>query len=164
MHNNFRLCGVFHVSCFDSDGNLRWEAEAKNLVVNTGLQHALDVIFLSATQIASWFIGITGASPIADAGDTMVTHAGWAEVVGYDELVRQGYVGVRTGQTLTNSASPALFTIGGDITIGGLFVTTDDTKGGADGTLFSIAAFTTGDKIASVGNILSVTYSLSAST
>ena len=30
--------GVFHVQCFDKDGNLKWEDEMHNLVVNVGLQ------------------------------------------------------------------------------------------------------------------------------
>ena len=30
--------GVYKVQCHDVDGNLKWEAEAPNLVVNVGLQ------------------------------------------------------------------------------------------------------------------------------
>ena len=29
--------GVYHMQCFDKDGNLKWEAECPNLVVNGGL-------------------------------------------------------------------------------------------------------------------------------
>ena len=30
--------GVYHVQCHDKDGNLKWSAESKNLVVSAGLQ------------------------------------------------------------------------------------------------------------------------------
>ena len=33
-----RAGGVFHIKCFDKDGNLKWEDSAHNLVVNEGLQ------------------------------------------------------------------------------------------------------------------------------
>ena len=31
--------GVFHVECFDKDGNLKWKTSEHNLVVNEGLQN-----------------------------------------------------------------------------------------------------------------------------
>ena len=30
--------GVFTATCYDKDGNFKWEAKAHNLVVNVGLQ------------------------------------------------------------------------------------------------------------------------------
>jgi hypothetical protein len=44
MESGFKVGGVFYVKCFDKDGNLKWEDEAKNLVTDDGLDHILDVI------------------------------------------------------------------------------------------------------------------------
>ena len=31
--------GVYHIECHDKDGNLKWQADSKNLVVNAGLAY-----------------------------------------------------------------------------------------------------------------------------
>ena len=42
--------GVYKVQCHDKDGNLKWEAEAPNLVVNGGLQD-MNAKYLSLIHI-----------------------------------------------------------------------------------------------------------------
>jgi hypothetical protein len=41
--------GVFNVKCFDKDGNLKWEENAHNLVVNEGLQLMNDEFFTGSS-------------------------------------------------------------------------------------------------------------------
>ena len=110
----------------------------KNKIVDEGL----DYILTSGLVTPSLYLGLTGATPVAAAGDTMASHAGWAEEQGYDEATRQAWTEAgASGGVITNSASPAQFTIDNtDPTVGGLFLTTDNTKGGSGGTLISIAA------------------------
>ena len=47
------LGGTFYVECF-RDGKLLWKEPIKNLVVNEGLQNAIDSALLNGTQITTW--------------------------------------------------------------------------------------------------------------
>jgi hypothetical protein len=61
---------------------------------------------------------------------------------------------------ITNSSSPAIFTINAGATIGGAFLISNNTKGGTTGTLFSAADFSGGDKPVLSGDTFNVTYTL----
>jgi hypothetical protein len=50
------------------------------------------------------------------------------------------------------------FSINGTTTVAGAFLTTDNTKGGTAGTLFSASDFTGGDRLLQSGDTLNVTY------
>jgi hypothetical protein len=161
--------GVFNIICRDKDGNLKWQAESKNLVVNVGLQYmagtALDG---TTTRVTSWFLGLygAGASNTPAAGDTMASHAGWTEVTAYSNGTRVAatFVAATTANpsVVTNTASAAVFNINGTATVGGAFLTSNDTKGGTTGTLFSAADFgSPGDRSVVNSDTLSVTYTFS---
>ena len=83
------------------------------------------------------------------------------EAARYDEATRLvGVQGAAAGKSVTNS-SPSTFTMdGSDATIGGAFITTDNTKDGTSGTLIALKAFTDGDKSVSDGDTLNVTYTI----
>jgi hypothetical protein len=62
----------------------------------------------------------------------------------------------------TNSASPAVYSINGSTTVGGAFLTSNNTKGGTTGILFSAADFQSpGDRSVVNGDTLTVTYTFS---
>lgn len=153
------------VECRDKFGNLKWTDEFDNLVVNAGLDDALDKHFKGSSYTAAWYVGLTDGTPTFAAGDTMASHAGWTEVTAYDEAARQTLtLGSVSGQSVDNSASKAQFTISTNSTvIGGCFVATDSTKGGSSGTLYGGGAFSAGDKTLDDGDTLSVQVTLSAS-
>jgi hypothetical protein len=160
--------GKFTMNCYDKDGKLKWEAEEKNLVVNTGLQYMCGTGLTSTTQITSWFIGLygAGASNTPAAGDTMASHAGWTEVVPYSQATRPActFATATTANpsVATNSASVAVFSINATATIGGAFLVSNSTKLGSTGTLFSAADFAApGDRSVISGDTLNVTYTLS---
>jgi len=160
--------GVYYVECHDKDGNLKWSAESKNLVVNVGLQYMAGTALTSVTQITTWYIGLygAGASNTPAAGDTMSSHAGWTEVVPYSNATRvQATFATATTanpSVVTNSASPATFNINATSTVGGAFLTSGSAKSGTTGTLFSAADFQSpGDRSVVSGDILSVSYSFS---
>jgi hypothetical protein len=160
--------GVYHVQCHDKDGNLKWEAQSKNLVVNEGLQYMAGSALTSVTQITSWFIGLygAGASNTPAAGDTMASHAGWTEVVAYSNATRVAatFATATTANpsVVTNTASPATFNINGTTTVGGAFLTSGSAKSGTTGTLFSAADFgSPGDRSVVASDTLSVTYTFS---
>jgi len=160
--------GVYHVECHDKDGNLKWAADSKNLVVNEGLQYMAGSALTSVTQITTWYLGLygAGASNTPAAGDTMASHAGWTEVVAYSNATRV-VATLATATTAnpsvaTNSASPAVFNINGTATVGGAFLTSGSAKSGTTGTLFSAADFgSPGDRSVVSGDTLSVTYTFS---
>jgi hypothetical protein len=160
--------GVFAIKCHDKDGNLKWEAQSKNLVVNAGLRYMAGSALTSVTQITTWYLGLYGAgsSNTPAAGDTMASHAGWTEVTTYSNANRVTAT-LATATTanpsvVTNSASPAVFNINGTTTVGGAFLTSENTKGGTTGTLFSAADFgSPGDRSVVNSDTLSVTYTFS---
>lgn len=164
MKSKSRFGGIFVVECRDPRGRLKWRDTAKNLVVNVGLDHILDVLFKGGTPTNPWYVGLTDGTPTVAAGDTMASHAGWVEVVAYDEATRQEFVeGAIASQSLNNSASKAAFTISSDsTTIGGAFLASNSTRGGSTGTLLCVGAFTGGDKSADDGDTLQVQYTYSA--
>ena len=160
--------GVFNIICRDKDGNLKWQAESKNLVVNVGLQYMAGSALTSVTQITTWYLGLygAGASNTPAAGDTMASHAGWTEVTDYSNAnrVTATFVTATTADpsVVTNTASPAVFNINGTTTVGGAFLTSENTKGGTTGTLFSAADFgSPGDRSVVNSDTLSVTYTFS---
>jgi len=163
MKSNTKFKGEWTFECFDKSGNLKWIEECKNLVVNVGLQHILDVIFSGGTAADPWYVGLTDGTPTVAAGDTMASHAGWAEVTAYDEATRQEWVEVRSNQSMTNAASKAVFTISSAATvIGGGILCSLNNKGGSTGTIMSGVAFTGGDKTLDDDDVLNVTYVFSA--
>lgn len=160
--------GVYHIECHDKDGNLKWQADSKNLVVNAGLAYMAGTALTSVAQITSWYLGLygAGASNTPAAGDTMSSHAGWTEVVAYSNATRVAatFATATTANpsVVTNSASPAAFNINGTTTVGGAFLTSGSAKSGTTGTLFSAADFgSPGDRSVVSGDTLSVTYTFS---
>ena len=160
--------GVYHVECRDKDGNLKWTAESKNLVVNAGLRYMAGTALTSVTQITTWYLGLygSGATNSPAAGNTMDSHSSWTEVTAYSNAnrVTATFATATTASpsVVTNTASPAVFNINGTTTVGGAFLTSDNTKGGTTGTLFSAADFgSPGDRSVVSGDTLSVTYTFS---
>lgn len=160
--------GVYHVECRDKDGNLKWTAESKNLVVNAGLRYMAGTALTSVTQITTWYLGLygSGATNAPAAGNTMDSHSSWTEVTDYSNAnrVTATFATATTASpsVVTNTASPAVFNINGTTTVGGAFLTSENTKGGTTGTLFSAADFgSPGDRSVVSGDTLSVTYTFS---
>jgi len=160
--------GVYKIQCHDKDGNLKWEDEAPNLVVNVGLQDMNAKYFTGSAYTAAWYIGLygSGSTNSPAAGDTMSSHAGWTEVTAYSQATRPactfGTPTTANPSVATNSASPASFSINATTTVGGAFLTSNSTKSGTTGTLYSAADFSSpGDRSVVSGDTLSVTYTLS---
>ena len=160
--------GVFTVQCFDSEGNLKWTEENHNLVVNVGLKDMNEKYFTGSSYTAAWYIGLYGAAASNDpaAGDTMSSHAGWTEITDYTEATRPAAT-FSTSTTadpsvISNSSSVAVFTINATTVVGGAFLTSNSTKGGTTGILFSASDFQSpGDRSVASGDVLNVTYQFS---
>lgn len=164
-----QLGGVFTLTCRDKDGNVKWTAEAHNLVVNAGLKDMNDKYFSGSSYTAAWYLGLYGAaaSSTPAAGDTAASHAGWTEVTAYSNATRPAasFAAASTANpsVISNAASPAVYNINGSATVGGAFLISNSTKGGTTGVLFSAADFQApGDRSVVNGDTLSLTYTFSA--
>jgi hypothetical protein len=163
-----RAGGVFHVQCFDKEGNLKWEADKHNLVVNAGLKDMNDKYFTGSGYTATWYIGLYGPAASNDpaATDTAASHPGWTEITPYSNATRPacsfGAATTADPSVITNSGSPAQFSINATATVGGAFLISDNTKGGSTGVLFSAVDFASpGDRAVVSGDTLLVTYTFS---
>lgn len=166
-----KAIGKYFFECYDKDGNRKWIDEAKNLVVTEGLQYMAGTGLDGATsRITVWYIGLVtgpGASNTYLPANTMGSHAGWAENIDYSEGVRQtaqfAASTLASPSVVTNAANKAEFTMNNSATIAGAFLTSNNTKNGTTGTLFSVANFQGGDRSVANGDTLQVTYQFSLS-
>lgn len=159
--------GRYMVQCHDALGNLKWETEVEdNLVVNVGLKDMNDKYFAGSSYSATWYLGlITGPGVTTSASDTMASH-GWTEFTGYSQATRVtcsfGSATTANPSVITNSSSPAAFSINATGTVGGAFLASNSTKSGTTGILFSEKAFSSpGDRSVVNGDTLTVTYTFS---
>ena len=161
-----RAGGVFHVQCLDKDGNLKWETSEHNLVVNEGLQNMNTEYFKGSTYSASFFLGLItgpGSGTTFAAADTLASKA-WTEYTDYAgsrKAVTFGTATTADPSVISNSASPASFTISGaGGTVAGAFLCT--VSSGTSGVLFSESDFQSpGDRVVVSGDTLNVTYTFS---
>jgi len=162
------LSSHYHIEARDPQGSLKWTDDFDNLVTNEGLDDSLTQHLKGSNYSAAWYVGLLSATPTFIAGNTMGTHAGWTEVVAYDEAVRQTLtLGAVSGQSVSNTASPAVFTISTNGTdIGGAFVALHSAKaadsGYNTGVLYGGGAFTAGNKSLDDGDTLTVTITMTA--
>ena len=161
-----RAGGVFHVQCFDKDGNLKWDTSEHNLVVNEGLQNMNTQYFKGSTYTAAFFLGLItgpGSGTTFAAADTLASK-GWTEYTDYSGSRKSVTFGTATTadpSVISNSASPSAFTISGaGGVIAGAFLCT--VASGTSGVLFSESDFQSpGDRTVVAGDTLNVTYTFS---
>lgn len=142
-----------------------WSETVPNITVNTGLDDILDKYWKGSAYTAAHYVGLASSTPTFAAADTMASHAGWTEPTTYSESVRQTLtLGTVASQSVDNSASKAVFSINGTVTVGGAFITTNNTKGGTTGTLIGGAALTEGNRSLINGDTLNVQATLTAAS
>jgi hypothetical protein len=154
------VTGAYTVECFDADGNLKWSDQIKNLVVTVGKNDLLDKYFAGSAYTATWYLGLINSGGTYAAGDTMASHATWTENVGYSAATRPAPVwsAASAGSKATTATA---FAINATSTIGGAFLTSNNTKSGTTGILYSAGNFTGGNRSVASGDTLNVTYTAS---
>jgi len=168
------LEGVYVAECYDAQGNLKWSDKFENLTTNVGRANLMDSYFAN-TGGGAIVMGLAG--PVAGPaftpayGDTQGTHTGWNEIGGANAPT---YTGTRktpsfSAATVANpsvltTSAVVVFTMSGSGTVSGAFINVGGSSAidNTTGTLFSIGAFTAGDKIVTSGDTINVTYTLSA--
>ena len=173
--------GHYHVVCRDKAGNIKWEEEFPNLVVQAGKELMLNTLLRTSGTYTTVgpFLGLTNATLTPAATDTMTTLVGGGkEFINYTvsaSAVRGTAVfgaATSTGSTpsnvTTSTAAPITYTItGAGGTVYGCFLVTGpgavSTQSSTAGTLYSEGNFATA-KITTAGDTVSVTYSTTATS
>lgn len=154
--------GVFSIDHMRG-GELLETIQSPNIIVNEGLDHILSAVYNAGSQITAWYVGIFEGNYTPVAGDTganIVANA--TECTAYDEANRVAWVeAAPSGQSITNSASKATFTINATKTVYGAFLISTNTKSDTAGTLMAASKFAASRSVVATDQLL-VTYTLSA--
>lgn len=150
--------GFFDVWYYEH-GKPLWKETVPNGAVLVGRNAMLDGMFNAGSPGANWYLGLIDNSAFdefADA-DTMSSHAGWTEFTSYTAATRPawGHGSASSGVVLNSTLTT--FTMSAIGTIKGLFLASDNTKGGTSGTLWATGAFATPRSVAS-GGVLPIRY------
>jgi len=155
------LKGKFQIQHFNKAGELVGNYDVPNGIVDIGINTLLDVMFDSGSQITTWYIGLinNAGTPTLSNSDTMGSHV-WTESQDYAAGTRPEWTaGEPSSRTITNAA-PVDFAIDDTVTLKGIFIVSNNTKGGTTGILWSTAQFAT-LVTANNGDTLKVTYTVS---
>lgn len=161
LNSQLKYIGKYNI-IHERDGKIIGEYEHQNVVANEGKNLNLDVCFGSVAK-PTWYMGLMDdtVGSFASSGDTMSSHAGWHEMTGYSNGTRPAWgPDAAASQSMTNS-TPVSFSITATANIVGGFITTNSTKGGTSGTLWSAGTFSTISVIS--GDTLRLTYTLTVS-
>jgi hypothetical protein len=166
LKNKASAGGVYKIQCIGADGQLKWEQDTPNLVVNQGLQNMNTTYFNSGTQVTTWYVGLItgpGSGTTITAADTLASKA-WTEFTNYTGNRKAAVFGTATTadpSVIANSGSPAQYAItGAGGTVAGAFLASVAT--GTSGVLFSASDFQSpGDRVVVSGDTLNVTYTFS---
>jgi len=163
VKQKIKLGGIFEVVCIDINGEEKWREEVGNLVTNEGLNHILDAVIHAATPTDPWYVALFEDDYTPLAGDTYAS-PGYTESTAYSQVSRPEYEeAAPSGQSITNSANPASFSINATKTIYGASIVGGSNKGDvASGEVLLCAAKFSSSKAVENGDTLNVTYTLSA--
>jgi hypothetical protein len=139
----------------------KWFDTIENLVPTAGKNLVCEGALGNAAQGAV-AMGLKGSGTPA-AGDTMASHATWSEITNFAARLTPSFSAASGGTKATSATVNFAFTSGSGVTVAGCFVVVggSTTIGNTSGTLLSAGDFSGGNKIASTGDTVQVTYSLS---
>jgi len=141
----------------------KWVDEVENLVTTVGKNDLLDKYLAGSAYTAAWYLGLVdgASSPTYNAADTAASHAGWTESTAYSNANRPtpSFNAAASGSKATTATA---FNINATATIAGVFLISNNTKGGTTGILYSCGNFTGGNRAVANGDTLNVTYTASA--
>jgi hypothetical protein len=150
-------CLSYDLICLDAEGNEKWRECLHNLVTTEGKNDILDKYFKGSSYTAAWYLGLKGSGTAA-AGDTLASHAGWAEVSPYSGNRPAITFGTTSGGS--NTATAVSISITGSATVAGAFMAS--ASSGSSGKLYSVADFASPRTVAS-GDTMNVTPTVSVS-
>ena len=159
--------GVFDIEVKDKLGNLISRSRAENIITDEGLNSILNVNLHAATQITAWYCVIFETDTTPD-GDTTYAVPVFTEFAAYDEATRPAYVEAEsTAESITNSASKAVFTANatktlyGAALVGGGSAPTTKSNVAGGGTLLCAGKFAASQPVVD-DNVVNLTYTVTA--
>lgn len=175
--------GWYDVKCYDSEGNLKWEDKAPNLVTAVGKQALFDFYFgatgtAGGTAAGANYLGLCGGTATYTAADTMASKA-WSEVglatapayTGNRQSINwtaASSTGTSPSNVTTKTGGAITFAMTSSGTVNGCFInggaSASATKDTTTGVLYSAGNFTGGSKTVANGDSLAVTYSTTATS
>lgn len=165
--NKLKTAGYFtyqHIR----DGKVIDEWKEPNIVVDEGINYILDAALSGATQVTTFYIGLFQNNYTPLSTDVAATFPGAGVgneiTTAYTEATRPVWTeaGV-SAKTITNTASPAVFTFNTGATAYGAFLVTTNTKGGTTGKLIAASKFSSSRAMLNT-DALHVTYTLTGSS
>lgn len=149
---------TYKVECVGADGEVKWTEEYTNLVTTVGKTDIIDKYFKGSAYTAGWFLGLKGTG-VAVVGDTLASHASWAEVTPYTGNRLGITFGTTSAGSNTATAVSYPITLAGPTTVAGAFVCSVNT--GTAGTLYSAGDYAVSRSVVS-GDTLNTTLTVSA--
>ena len=138
-----------------------------NGITTAGINNLFNVYFGATSKASAWYLGLIASSGYSalSAADTISSHAGWTEETSnYSQTNRPTWTPASASGGSVSNSSSVDFTMTGSVTVKGIFVVNENTKGGTTGTLWATALFTSGDQALVIGQTLKVTYICSGSS
>lgn len=164
MRSSIRLLGYFIWEVYDRQGRIRCRRSFSNGITTVGLNGILDGYFRAGGVITPYLGLIDNASYSAvAAADTMSSHSGWTEITAYTQSTRPAWSPDASSSGVISNGTAAVFTFNATKTVKGAFVTSNDTKGGTTGTLWSTGVADATQQLES-GESLRLIYELTGSS
>lgn len=166
--SNLKAGGVFKYQ-HTRNGIIIDEWEDPNIIPDEGIMKIIGSSLAGQSAISTWYIGLykNNYTPIAANVMSTFPGAGVANEVTteYSEVARQPWTyGVPAANSVTNAASPAVFTFTPASTVVfGAFMSSSSVKGGTTGTLLAATKFPASRTLLTTDS-LTVTYTISASS
>ena len=176
---NLGMTGKWLLQCWENEeAKARgaapiWSESVKNSFTDQGLNHILNVVMDSATQITTWYTVLSSTNTAFAAGMTYASPS-FTETTAYSVPASTHRAvwtanGTSSAKSITNSSAPGSYTMNAGITIYGMGIvgggsgglTGGDTAGG--GTLLCYALLGTAQPVIS-GNVVTATYTITDST
>jgi hypothetical protein len=138
IKSSLKFKGIFEISCHDKNGNFKWKEIIYNLTLDAAINDNLTVYFKDGTKKTTWYVGLkSSAEAVSAAWTPGNVNNGFTEFQLYDETYRPTWTsGSVSAKSLSNTASPAVFTVNDTGTVWGAFLISEHTKGGTTGILW----------------------------
>lgn len=157
------LIGTIRAEYF-RNGKKFAEDFVKNTITLDGLNEVLDATFGVVVGGASWYVvPLKAGTPDANWDETDLGAGPGNEFLNYSEATRPAWTGVRTDQTISNTAAKAKITISADTqTLTGAGLTNQSGKGSQVAMLFAAGNFAASRTGLMTGDEVYLTYEITA--
>lgn len=169
-HGNLGFTGIVHLNHI-RNGRAIYREVSKNLIVDQGLNHFLNVVMGVDAKITTWYVGIFKNNVTPAAADVPATALGVGtfgegQDADYDLPLtnKPEYIDApAAAKVMSNSGTPASFTIAATLTIYGAFISSIAAKTATTGTLLAAKKFDTQRAVID-NDILTVQYDITAAS